>query len=144
MTAPTQPTQPDQPKDQPPPATHSGGSPNRTYALVAFGVGGAGLIVGAITGFIAMGKHSDLEGKCPDGKCPADTQSDVDSYKSMGTISTIGFIVGGIGAAAGAVLWFTAPKETAAKAANFATVKTKGVTMTPYVGGTEAGITGRF
>lgn len=144
VAAPTQPAQQEPPKDQPPPSTHGGGSPNRTYALVAFGVGGAGLIVGAVTGFIAMGKHSDLEGKCPDGKCPADAQGDVDSYKSMGTISTVGFIVGGIGVAAGAVLWFTAPKEAAAKAANFATVKTKGVTMTPYVGGTEAGITGRF
>ena len=48
--------------------------------------------VGAITGFIALGKHGDLNDKCPGGTCPASAQSDVDGYKSMGTISTIGFL----------------------------------------------------
>lgn len=120
------------------------GSNNKTLALVAFGVGGAGILVGAITGLVAVGKHGDLSDQCPDGKCTSDKQSDIDSYKTMGTISTIGFIVGGVGVAAGAVLWFTAPKETAARASRFATIETKHVTMTPYVGVGSAGMTGRF
>ena len=74
----------------------SKGGMNKTLAIVAFGVGGAGLVVGAITGVIALGKAGDLKDKCDANKnCPTTAQSDVDSYKSVGTISTIGFIVGG-------------------------------------------------
>ncbi len=131
--------------DQPPPAAGGGGS-NHTLAFVAFGVGGVGLVVGAITGIIAIGKHGDLKDQCPGGTCTSDKQSAIDSYKSMGTISTIGFIVGGVGIAAGAVLWLTAPKETGrADSPSWATLKpAKGVEMTPYVGAGAAGVTGRF
>ena len=84
---------------------------NKTLAFVAFGVGGAGLVVGGITGLLALGKSGDLKDKCGADKnaCPADSQSDIDSYKSMGTISTIGFIVAGVGGATGLVLLLTAP-----------------------------------
>jgi hypothetical protein len=138
----TGPTEP--PKEQPQVEVGKGGSSNKTLALVAFGVGGVGIVVGAVTGLIAVGKHSDLADKCPDNKCPADVQGDVDSYKSMGTISTISFIVGAVGVGAGAVLWFTAPKESAQSGSRFATIKTKDVSMTPYVGLGSAGVTGRF
>jgi hypothetical protein len=130
--------------EPPPESGKKGGS--KTLAFVAFGVGGAGLVVGSITGLIAIGKHGDLKDRCPGGTCPADAQSDVDSYKTMGTISTVGFIVAGVGAVAGTVLLFTGSKEASAKAdvARYATVRTKGVTLTPYVGGTAAGVSGSF
>jgi hypothetical protein len=129
--------------------TGSKGSMNKTLALVAFGVGGAGLVVGAITGVIALGKASDLKDKCDANKnCPTTAQSDVDSYKSVGTISTIGFIVAGVGGVAGVVLLLTAPKDNGAAAAtNYKTVPVKrdgGLSMTPYFGGTSAGLTGHF
>lgn len=127
-----------------PPAADKKSSSNKTLAIVAFGVGGVGLAVGAVTGLLAMGKAGDLDEKCgADGKaCPGDVQSDIDSYKTMGTISTIGFIAGGVGIAAGAVLWFTAPKETAsAGSGHYATVKPS---FQPYVGLGSAGVTGRF
>ena len=113
-------------------ATPTNRSHNQTYALVAFGVGGAGLVFGAVTGLIALGKHSDLEDQCPGGRCPPTVKEDLDSYKTMGTLSTVGFIVGGVGAAAGAVLWLTAPKERTA------------MTWSPYVGATGGGVAGRF
>jgi len=150
------------------------GSPNKTLALVAFGVGGVGLVAGAITGVIAMGKHSDLESACKEGTCPGNQQDAVDSYQTMGLLSTIGFIVAGVGGATGALLWFTAPKETAsAGGSRYATVPASpasqgraadrpasqgraadrpasageprtGFSVTPYFGGTAAGFTGRF
>ncbi len=82
--------------------------------IVAFGVGGAGLVLGAITGGIALGDHSSIANKCPAGpsSCPASEQSDIDSYHTMGLLSTVGFIVAGVGAAAGVVLLVTQPKET--------------------------------
>jgi hypothetical protein len=125
--------------------TGKGGSSNKTLALVAFGVGGAGLVVGSITGILALGKHGDLKDKCPNGTCPASEQSNVDSYQTMGTLSTVGFIVAGVGGVAGAILLLTAPSKSAAvDTPRYATVPTKGVTMTPYFGGTSAGVAGRF
>ena len=129
------------------------GGGSKTPALIAFGVGGAGLLVGAITGIIAIGKHGDLKDKCnSDGNCPNNLQSDVDSYKSMGTISTIGFIVAGVGGATGVVLLLTAsPKESAtAGSSRYATVpspavkKSEGASVSAYFGGTSAGVAGRF
>ena len=133
----------------PPPAevggdAGKGGSSNKTLALAAFGVGAAGLVVGSITGLMAMGKHSDLEKSCPNGTCPPGEQDNVDSYNTLGTVSTVGFVVAGVGAAAGAVLWFTAPKTTGSAAgARYATERTK-PTVVPYLGLGAAGVTGRF
>ena len=112
------------------------GASQKTYAYIAFGVGGAGLLVGAITGAIALGKHSDLKEACSTGTCPADQKSQLDSYHTMGTLSTVGFIVGAVGVGAGAVLFLTAPKETKPP-------ETTGW-IRPYIGFGTAGATGRF
>ena len=76
----------------------------RLVGFVAIGVGAAGLIVGGVTGGLAMGKHSELEDNCPNGACPPDQQDNLDSFHTLGTVSTIGFIAGGVIAAAGIVL----------------------------------------
>lgn len=130
--------------------TNKGGGSSKTLAIVALGVGGVGLVVGGITGAMAMGKASDLDGKCPGGKCPdASLQSDIDSYKTLGTISTIGFVVGVVGVGAGVVLWVTAPKESAAnKGSRYATVpvktKPEGVKVQPVIGLGSLGLSGTF
>ena len=78
----------------------------------AVGVGGAALIVGAVTGGLAMGKRGELTDACDDeGRCPEDQQSTLDSYRTMGTVSTIGFVAGGVLAAAGTVLLILAPSD---------------------------------
>jgi hypothetical protein len=123
--------------------TSKGG--NKTLAYVALGVGGVGIAVGAITGIVAIGKHGTLKDKCPDGKCPDDAKSDVDSYKTMGTLSTVGFIVGGVGIAAGAVLWLTAPSDSASAPSSPPSPAAKSrFTWHPYVGLGGGGVTGRF
>lgn len=127
-----------------------GGSMNKTLGFVALGVGGVGLAVGAVTGIMAMGKHSDLEKACPDGKCTSDKQSDVDSYGTLGTVSTVGFIVGGVGVAAGLVLVLTAPKEGRAAALSRPLVAmppkpapARGF-VSPVIGPASVGAVGRF
>ena len=112
------------------------GPRNHTPALIAFGVGGVGLVVGAVTGGLALGKHGTLANECTNGACSPSAQSDLDSYHSTALLSTIGFIVGGVGVAAGAVLWFTAPK-TEANGSGTAYVA-------PYVGPGTVGAVGRF
>jgi hypothetical protein len=141
------------------PGADTGSKGSKVPAYIAFGVGGAGLVVGAITGIIAIGKHGDLKDKCGDsGSCPSSAQSDVDSYKSVGTISTVGFIVAGVGVAAGVVLLLTAPSGGSASstasskyttvepssAANRDKGRASGVTVGAYFGGTSAGLTGSF
>jgi hypothetical protein len=123
------------------PAPEQKKSSNKTMALVAFGVGGAGLVLGAVTGVLALGKHGDLEDQCSGGKCPSTLSDDVDGYNTMGALSTVGFVVAGLGAAAGVVLLVTAPKESpAATAAR----RPAGFTFQPYVGLGGGGVAGRF
>jgi hypothetical protein len=104
---------------------------------VAFGVGGAGLIVGAITGGIAVGDHSSLSGPCGSGTCPQSQSSNLSSYHTMGLVSTIGFIVAGVGAAAGVTLLLLPTHSDSAPPA-------AGLHVEPVVGLGTVGAIGTF
>jgi hypothetical protein len=108
---------------------------------VAFGVGGAGLLLGAITGIVAIGDHSSINKKCPGGTCPAgvNESSDISSYHTMGALSTVGFIVAAVGGGAGLVLLLTQPKDTEASPAPAA-----GLRLYPTLGLGSAGVSGTF
>jgi hypothetical protein len=87
------------------------GDTQRLVGFVGIGVGAAGLVVGAITGGLALGKHSALVDACPNDQCPPAEQDNLDSYRTVGLVSTIGFIAGGVLAAAGVVVVLTAPSS---------------------------------
>ena len=70
---------------------------------VGFGLAGAGVIVGSVTGALAMSKYGAVAPQCQNNQCPPETHGDLDSGKTMGTVSTVSFIVAGVGAAAGVV-----------------------------------------
>jgi len=70
---------------------------------IGFGVAGAGAIFGAITGIVSLGKTSDAEAQCTDGRCPTSVQGDLDDAQTMATLSNVGFIVGGVGLGVGIV-----------------------------------------
>ncbi len=99
----------------PPPVRETGLGTQRTLALVAGGVGVAGVVVGSIYGLKSSAKHSDAEPYCySDGGCWDDRGYDaMEEAVAAGNVSTAAFIVGGLGLAAGAVLWFTAPSADA-------------------------------
>ena len=84
----------------------------RVWSVVALAAGGAGLAFGGATGLLALNKRGELDdtGKCTDG-CPTSLESDVNKLSSYRTLSTVGFIAGGVLAGAGIVLWVTAPSE---------------------------------
>jgi hypothetical protein len=84
--------------------------PLRTIGFVGIGIGVAGIGVGAITGLMAMSKHSDLQKECGGNVCGPSHQSDRDSYYTLGTVSTVSMIAGGVLAGGGLVLVLTAPK----------------------------------
>ena len=123
------------------PAADTGGKKDHTLAYVALGVGGAGLIVGGVTGLLAIGKKGDLAG-CQDKRCPSSEADKLDSAKSLATISTVGFAVGFVGVGAGIVLLLTGGNN--ASASRPAHQLAKGVDVQPFFGGTSAGINGTF
>jgi hypothetical protein len=72
---------------------------------------------------VAIGKNNDSKKACTsDGPCTsADAVSANDSARTFGTVSTIAFVAGGVGVAAGAILLLTAP--SAARGASAARVR---------------------
>ncbi len=123
-------------------ATVDGASGQRTIGLVVGGVGVAGLAAGAVTGLMAMGKSSDAKAICAnDGPCASREAVDAsDSAKTLGLVSTIAFIAGGVGLAAGAALVFTAPKEADADARSAARTR-RTIRVAPSAGPNSGGLT---
>ena len=119
------------------------GSTRKTLGIVGLGAGGAGLAVGAVMGGLVLAKHGDLVKSCPGGGCPialkATLQPKLDSYRALGAGSTAGFVVGGVLAAAGAVLLITAPKAPEAVGA-----AAPWMTLRPALGLGYAGAEGSF
>ena len=96
-----------------PPPPPPGGEESSVLPIVGWtlvGVGGASLILGAVMGGLAIGKHGDLSDICrDDGSCPESEQDNLDTFRTFGTVSTIGFIAGGVLAAGGVVILLVAP-----------------------------------
>ena len=85
------------------------GAARRTWAYVALGAGATGLLVGGVSGGLAIGKKSSLDANdacTPDG-CTREAEDDVHALRTFRTLSSVGFVVGGVLAATGAVLWLT-------------------------------------
>jgi hypothetical protein len=108
----------------------SGPQVRRMWTYGAFGLGAAGIAEGVATGIAAGSKHGALEQQCTGNDCPSSAQSTLDSFHSLRTWSTVGYIVGIAGLAGGTVLWLTAPKTGASAAL--------------WIGPACAGAAGRF
>jgi hypothetical protein len=102
--------------DYPMPAA-SGGGVQRAFALVAAALGVAGVATGTVFGLKASSTMNEAKAQCaaPTFKYPNCNDSSVrlsDDAVQSGQISTVGFIAGGAGVAAFALLWFTAPSSS--------------------------------
>lgn len=126
------------PVTPPPPVAKSGG--NKTLAFVLLGVGGAGIVTGSVTGLLAIGKKNDLD--CPNNRCSGTDADNLDSAKTLALVSTIGFGVGIASAAVGTVLLVTSSGSSDKHAQSLPAKKR--VSLTPYVGVGNAGVTGTF
>lgn len=104
------------PRAQPPTATAAPpkrpSSAQRTAGLVVGLVGAGGVVVGGITGVLAITKHQDAvqactsyPNHCPNGAADGPNKQSA----SMASASTVSFILGGALVAVGGVLYFTAP-----------------------------------
>lgn len=123
------------------PAGGSGG-PSRGPAIAAFAVGGVGLVVGTVVGILALGTKSTLDSECVSKTCPATARSDIDSLGSKATVATIGFGVGIVGVAVGAVLLAVShPSDAPRAAAGFEPARPH---WSPWIGVAAAGVGGTF
>ena len=129
---PSPPVQRPVPPPPPPPPPQARGS--LVPAIVGFGVGAVGLGLGIGTGVSAKNSAADLKSKCGGDACPSTPalQSEYSSAKTMSTVSTVGFVLGGVGVAAGVVLIVVRPGGRS--------TSTVGVAVGPA----SAALTGRF
>jgi hypothetical protein len=80
----------------------------RTVAWATIAAGGAGIVVGAVTGLLAISKKGALDDAgCVSGDCPSSQRDAVDSYERMRVVSGIGLIAGVVLAGAGTYLLLT-------------------------------------
>ena len=94
--------------------------------------------MGGIAGIVAVTKHGDLSDACVGG-CPPGSQGDIDGYHTAGAVSTVGFVVGGVGVATGTVLWLLASPSS-----NSVSKTAKRPTISPFVGPNGVGAFGSF
>jgi hypothetical protein len=96
------------------PTSSSGG----TQRVVAYAIGGAGLVgvvIGGVFGMQAINARNDP--RCTDGVCDAaGAQVQRDGMRA-GNIATVAFVAGGALLAGGVTLWLTAPKPKAPRTA---------------------------
>lgn len=108
-------------------------------AVAAFGVGAVGIGVGSVFGILAFDETSKAKQFCNGNVCPA--RPEVVTARNVaienGNVSTVGFVVGGIGVAAGVVLLLTVGAGSPAP-------KKDAVSVTPYIGAGDFGVVGTF
>ena len=82
-------------------------------AIVAWGIGGVGLGLGVAFGAVSMDQTSTLYDQydCQDDRCPEEAEDDLNTAKMNGNISTVGFIVAGVGLVTGTILWLVADSD---------------------------------
>lgn len=105
---------------------------------IGFTVAAVGVGVGAVTGLVAQSKSSNLDLTCPANQCRGTAASNLSTAKSLATVSTVGFVVGGVGAVVGVIGLFS-PR--------IVRVKRGTLEVSPYVTGAtgaEVGLHGTF
>lgn len=76
---------------------------------VALGIGAAGIVAGAVTGALSLGKVAELKERCQGSLCPTADKGAAGSAGLLGDVSTAAFIAGGVAAATGIVLVIARP-----------------------------------
>jgi hypothetical protein len=115
----------------------------RIGGWAAIGAAGAGVIAGGVSGLVALAKGQSLLVKCPNHVCPSTTAyAGASSYDAARAASTVGFVVAGLGLAAGIPILVVSPKVEYAYPDGRPAPPPKGVTAWVTWGG--AGLRGTF
>jgi tetratricopeptide (TPR) repeat protein len=107
-------------------------------AWTGFGVAGAGLVAGVVTGALSFTRAKDLEDRCPDGLCSEDLRSEQEDIITLANASNASFAIGGVGLAVGVgALVFAATSDDGSDAASEVRVE-------PVIGIGSLGLRGSF
>ena len=78
-------------------------------AFIAYGIGAASLSIGIVTGAMAASKADDIKSRCVDQHCPPEDEELGDEAELLASVSTVGFVVAGLGAVTGIALTLWRP-----------------------------------
>lgn len=123
------------PSAEAPQASHG---PNRTAAIVAFSVGGAGLVTGGVFGALSLSDKGSLH--CPNNACPSSEVDQMHRAQRFADFATVGLVVGGVGAGLGTYLWLSANGSSEKPSGEV----TAAVAVRPWIGLGSAGVAGKF
>jgi hypothetical protein len=113
-----------------------GGIP--TLAWIGFGIAGAGIAVGSVTGVMSLSDKGSIQKQCFGNRCPPSTFDSIDSANTLATVSTISFIVAGAGAALGVTSFLLRGSDDAPPS------QAGSVRVSPWVGPGALGARGTF
>jgi hypothetical protein len=133
-SAATTPTTPDE--------TPKSTSDVRVGAYVLGGLGLAGLAAGAALGGLALGQRNLIDEHCPNRLCDPPGLNAVQSVKTYGLASTVGFVAGGALLAASTVMFFASSPTPSAS------TRSRGTSSALFISagsaGAVVGLTGGF
>jgi len=112
------------PPDRESPASHARSPPSKNHevpviAVAGFATAGVGLVVGAITGALALSTSASVEEQCDaEGFCPQSAGADIDRGFALANAANVSFAIAGAATAVGLVGWLAAgPTEPDAEPA---------------------------
>lgn len=111
---------------------------------VAYGLGAAGLGLFFVAGDLALQKVNGLEDRCPQQSCYRRDNAEVEAARALGTAATVGLVVGGVGAAAGTVVFFAVRPSASEKQATARAATTAGLHLRADLGPGRLTISGEF
>ncbi len=120
----------------------SGGVP-KWSAYVTWGLGGAFLIIGTVSGIVAINQTNAVleDYNCQDTTCPPQAEDDLSTAKSTGNLATASLVIGGVGVVLGTVLWFVADNGDEEPGAE---PQPAAVNVKPAIGPGFVGLVGTF
>jgi hypothetical protein len=124
---------------QPPPGEPSVPGPRARWNPLVYGglgIAAVGVVVGSITGLMAVSRLSSVKDQCNGSTCPTSVDGDLQSVRALGDVSTISFAAAGTGAAVGIVAAFLWPRRAQTTGAE--------LRMVPWISSEGAGVTGSF
>jgi hypothetical protein len=115
--------------------------PPRNDAVVlmgaGFGVAGAGILVGAIAGVVALAQAGTIKNQCSaTGQCQSSEQDSINGATTLANVSNVGFGIGAAGLVVGIVGLVLRPRDPAPRTGH--------VRLSPFVGPGTAGLGGTF
>ena len=110
----------------------------------AIGAGAAGVTLGTLFGFVALGKKGSLDRMCQGTSCPPGAQGDIDAMHVDAVAANVSFAVGLLGLGAGGALLFAFPENQASGGRAGAPRDGGAILVRPWAGLGDVGVRGTF